>query len=73
MQPRWPRRWAGTWCADDGKSVTIERQVRRVLVTVRPAMDAGPYSSAPLLDGALKAVSRLPACTERVAGGGLCA
>ncbi|TQL00978.1 hypothetical protein FBY24_0016 [Cellulomonas sp. SLBN-39] len=71
MKPRWPRRWVGTWCADDGRSVTIERQGRSVLVTVRPVADAGPYASAALLDGTRKAIFRLPACTERDARGAL--
>lgn len=71
MKPRWPPRWAGMWCADDGKSVKIECEGRSVLVTVQPTAHAGPYSSARLLDGERKAISRLPARTERDARGGL--
>lgn len=71
MKPRWPRLWTGMWCTDDGRSVTIERKGRDVLVTVQPTAHTAPYSSAALLDGERKAISRLRARTERDACGGV--
>lgn len=64
MGTLWPPRWHGTWHAEDGKSVSVERDGQQVLVTVRPSPRAAPYLSAELLGGGRRSVLRLPAVAE---------
>jgi len=61
---KWPKKWVGTWTAEDGKSVTVSFHGRRPTVTVRPSTDAAPYESSELLHGGVKPISDLEAKPE---------